>query len=165
MFFLCYDHGMKMSYLQALEFVSTLQDGAGQKVDPEMTEIVASLVMHGFLTDSSCQGHPERDDRCAPFVVLCAESPGDEWEEKAREEWYLKNIEQQKRLASCLAHFYESHSPIDFYTRLVINSFGAGVAELKSYGAEFIELEENKVDVHRKYLQEMKSFSTFLRNL
>lgn len=146
------------TYEEALAEVNSYKDAIDQIVDDGIKDVVAGLLMHGFITSSSCEGHPTKHTSnypCYPWVILNHPDPEDEWDEKQREPWYQLNITQQKELVKKLEEFYGNYEPVLFKSRLVINSFGAGIAELRPYGSEFIELEENFVDIHKIYLDEM----------
>lgn len=155
---------MQKLYEDCLREVERFTDLIGQSVDPKIQEVVASLVMNGYVTSSSCEGHPDQMNRCYPFVILNFPEPENEWEENARAQWLGENIRQQKVLAKDIEEFYRQHTALSFNSRLVINSFGAGVAELRSFGAEFIELEEDIHQIHALYLNEIQAFGKYLRN-
>lgn len=153
------------TYEDALEEVNTYKDKLDQVVDDGIKDVVVGLVMHGFVTSGSCEGHPRDSsyyNRCYPWVNLNYPVPENEWDEKQRDPWYLLNITQQQKLSDKLEAFYADHEPVIFKAMLVINSIGAGIAELRPYGAEFIELEEDFRTMHKIYLEEMNTFAKFL---
>ena len=147
----------------ANEIVETLKDESGQLVDEGIKPLLTALIATGFETSASCAGHTDNPaDASYPYVILNKPAPADEWDEAERERWVRENLQQQKALYEHLEAFYQQHQPDSLKTMLVLNTFGAGITELRPYGGAFIMLEPHPSAIHTVFLEEINAFAAFL---
>lgn len=145
--------------------VAAFKDKLGQPVDAGIFDAVVALRYRGFVTDSSCAGHPEQEGGFYPSVVLAYPAPDDEWVTDVRASWLEKNLQQQRRLITLLANFYAQRNHIPMDLRLIPNTFGPSIVELRPLSgqvAQFVVDAEERAALHARYLDEFHEFSRFL---
>lgn len=148
--------------------VSAMRDKLGQPVEAGIFDAVVALQWKGFVTQSSCVGHPEREGGFYPHITLAYPEPADEWDIKQREPWLEKNLQQQSRLVALLTLFYAQrpHTPLDLM--LIPNTFGASIVELRPLSgqvSQFVSSPAERRALHKKYLDEFSAFTQFLLGL
>ena len=145
------------------ELVDSLKDETGQLVDEGIKPLLIALVALGFETSASCSGHTDNStDVSYPYVILNTPAPTDEWNEAERERWLKANLQQQATLYEHLEAFYKRHQPDSLKSMLILNTFGAGITELRPYGGAFFMFEPYPADLHKVFLREINAFAAYL---
>ncbi|OIO32937.1 MAG: hypothetical protein COZ49_03520 [Candidatus Yonathbacteria bacterium CG_4_10_14_3_um_filter_47_65] len=152
--------------------IDELADRLGLGVDEKIKEPVAAFLINEFTTSSSCEGHVEEEGRHGalfPWVEIYASEP-EGWKEATGEKkeeieqaWTVRNLEQQQKMMSILAEFYQGReTPFD--ARLVFDPIGAfGGFRVQSFGAEMMKLLP-VTEQHKKrelYRREINDFAFF----
>ena len=148
-----------------------IKDPQGTPVDEGILELVAALHMHGFRTGGSCEGHMEHEGYSYPFVTLVTPEPegydyakfceDENHHPDLHEEWLHANLEQQEILTRLLQDFYKTHKPKSLRCLLVLNSFGPGICNLRSFGAELMMMNgmyEQELPMFQAEIQAFKNF-------
>ncbi|MBD3207838.1 MAG: hypothetical protein GF370_00060 [Candidatus Nealsonbacteria bacterium] len=144
-----------------------IADPLGMKIDKGIEDTVTALRVYKFPTSASCEGHiNEKEGHPYPWVEICALPPeGWEEDEEIKEEWRIKNLEEQKRITDLLTEFYKDRNT-SFDKMLSFRFIGSfGGFRIQSTSAEqsplFSEGERKKrLEEHRK---EMNDFAEFLK--
>ncbi|MCS6956581.1 MAG: hypothetical protein NZM02_01915, partial [Patescibacteria group bacterium] len=94
---------------EMLATVEEITDKLGQRVDERIKETVAILLIYGFNTICSCEGHVVEEGKHRrglpyPWIDICEPEP-EEWgkarekeKEKLKEEWRIKNFEKKRKI-------------------------------------------------------------------
>jgi hypothetical protein len=157
--------------------VNHITDRLGLGIDSEIKESVTVLLVLGFITTGSCQGHLNRGN-AAPWINIGKRIPKEILIKKKGLRGFLneedaektkaitkKNLRNQIRLMKLI---YESYGKreVSYDVRLVLNRFGIyGDATLESTGERFqgIRSKEQKEKKLKQYQREMKEFTAFLQ--
>ncbi len=165
----------EIAWEQRLADVEHIADRLGKGVDEKIKEPVAAFLVHEFTTSQSCEGHigeEEKHGASFPWVEVYAPEPKG-WREAKGEkkkeldrEWTIKNLEQQQKMMSFLAEFYQGReTPFD--ARLAFDRIGAFDGfRVQSFGAEMTAIlsPEEKRQKLALYQKEMKDFTEFLKS-
>lgn len=157
---------------QKLAEVNKMVDRLGEKVDERIKEPVVALLVHGFTTSDSCEGHiakkgEDEHGLSFPWVEVYAPAPeGWEESEEKQREWTIENLGQQQKMIGLLEEFYRGReTPFD--ARLTFDRAGAfGGFRIQSFGAKMMvlrTLEERKLKLEL-YRKEMNDFTKFLKD-
>lgn len=165
----------KIAWEEKLAEVNEITDGLGEGVDEKIKEPVVAFLIHGFTTNQSCEGHiaeeGEQHGLPYPWVEVYVSEPED-WEEvvddkreRLKQEWGIKNFEQQRKMMGFLEEFYRSReTPFD--ARLTFSKVGSiGGFRVQSFGANMwpvLSPEERKQKLEL-YQKEMTYFTEFLK--
>jgi hypothetical protein len=143
--------------------VEQITDGLGKGVDPGIKETVVALMVYGFPTTGSCEGHLEWG-LPYPWVEIGEPEPADrQTNEQHKREWVRANLRQQQRLLDLLAAFYR-YRDTPFDAQLTLASSGFDEFRMQSLGANVARILEPG-EQRRKlafYQHEMAEFTTFL---
>ncbi len=172
--------------------VENFRDGLGMKVDAGIKETVTAMNVLGFKTRQSCEGHLERV-QAAPWVDIQVEGT-EELEQKAsqafqeaeegekaqkpeeeldalfdkahslRREARRPMLEEARKVMALLNEFYTDRQ-VSHDRRLAIKPFGS-FFRIESEGAFLQDAadESLKQQKLREYQEEMRAFTTFLKD-
>lgn len=147
------------------QHVATLRDGLQQPVDDDIFETVVALQACGFTTNASCAGHPEGGGQGYPYVVLTYPEPAEQTE-AAHAAWHQQNLQQYQGLVEKLTAYYAQNPHVPHDLRLVANTWGACIVELRAHGAQATALTAmptaQRAHLHGLYLAEMRAFTQYL---
>lgn len=147
--------------------VEHIADSLGKGIDEGIKEAVTALIVYGFPTSASCEGHlGGKHGLPYPWVEICVPEPeGWKKSKEKKREWAISNLREQQRMIELLGEFYKHHSTT-FDARLSFRSAGAlGGFWVQSIGAETMPLlspeeQQAKLDLYRA---EIEAFTSFLR--
>ena len=148
--------------------VAGYRDGLGQPVDAGIFDVVVALRKLGFVTDSSCQGHPERSGAFYPYVTLAYPAPmdmNDTWTAEEQENWQRQNLAQQEKLITLLTDFYATRN-VPYNQQLTVNTLGAGISQLRPTTGDITQTITNlnqRQNIHQQYLQEFGALVSYLK--
>ncbi|MCS7184209.1 MAG: hypothetical protein NZ866_02585, partial [Patescibacteria group bacterium] len=162
-----------------LATVEEITDKLGQRVDERIKETVAILLIYGFNTIGSCEGHVTEEGKHRrglpyPWVDICEPEP-EGWKivkgkekEKLKEEWRRKNFKKREKLIKLLEEFYQKRrTSYEYEVILIVSNIGPiGAFRLQSLNAESTEMlpgDEQRKKLSR-YQKEIKDFTEFLLN-
>lgn len=164
------------AWQQQLATVERITDKLGLGIDEHIKEPVAAFLAYGFSTDSSCEGHVAATGEAQrglpyPWVEVYAPEPegfeAAEAQQKTELEhhWKKQNLEQQKRMISLFADFYQGReTPYD--ARLTIVPIGIfGGFRVQSLGADLSEIinRDEQLQKLALYRKEFNDFTDFLK--
>jgi len=146
--------------------VEKITDGLGLGIDQKIKETVIALIVNGFSTDASCEGHIEKEHGLPfPWVDIYAPEPeGWQKSDELKNQWRQENLKQREKMQKCLKEFYSQRKVDD--EELILQNRGAlGAFRIQSQGAERMENRpkqelQEKINLYRK---EMQDFSDFLK--
>lgn len=144
--------------------VASYRDGLGQPVDEGIFDVVVALRKLGFVTDSSCQGHPERSGAFYPYVTLAYPAPmdmSDTWTEEEQENWQRQNLAQQEKLITLLTDFYATRN-VPYDQQLMVNTLGAGISQLRPTTGEITQTITDPTQRRRIHLAYTAEFGALL---
>lgn len=142
--------------------VDQMADGLGYPMDPKIKPTVVALMLHGFPTVASCEGHLDHG-YAAPWVMIEPRVPkglrGNK--KKAYLNWQRKKLEW--RVMDLLTKFYRRRL-VAADVRLHLDRIGYGIIRLTNEGNEAVDIlsEHKRKKKLRRYQQEMKEFTKFL---
>lgn len=164
-------------WAKQMEKVNNITDSLGLPIDEGIKDTVCVLMLHNFPTTASCEGHLPNDGKEAhglpyPWIEVSTKEPegfddakGKDLE-RLRNEWYVSNLNEQKRMMLLLSEFY-NNKKIDYPIMLVLEPIGAwGSFRLRSSSGEQYRIQtlEEVENWYMKYKKEMDDFTEFLKN-
>jgi len=157
----------EMLWQTTVEKVNHITDRVGMPIDAGIKDTVVTLMVHGFPTSQSCEGHPEQHDLSYPWVEIYTPEPNN-WknDESKKETWQIENLKQQQKMIEYLSEFYQDRKT-PFEAQLCIHYIGAfGGFRIHSTGAETMSLSSptQQQEKFNLYRQEIISFSQFLKD-
>jgi hypothetical protein len=153
--------------------VNKITDGLGLGVDENIKETLASILLHGFKTSGSCEGHvcknaKEQYGLSYPWVEFYMPEPTGWKKSKTKQlHWTTENLKQQRKILILLDKFY-SNRKIDFESLLIFEAIGAfGAFRIRSMGSEIMSLysRSKQRDMLKLYQKEMNDFGKFLKSI
>ncbi len=77
--------------------VDRITDKKGMRIDGEIKEPVTALLVHGFPTRQSCEGHLDTHGHPYPWIFIDAPDPEERVsDEDKKEQWTIANLREQK---------------------------------------------------------------------
>ena len=154
---------------EARNKVDKIADSEGRVIDEGIKKCVTALMMHGFPTDDSCEGHlsdePGRKKIALPRIGVNAPEP-EGWKESEEKQKKLseENAIYKKRMKELLEEFYADQKIADEY-RLIIHKKGKFnrfvIASTKDMKAG-LNPGENEKDILDRARLEIADFTNFL---
>lgn len=148
------------------EEVNKITDKLGKPIEEGIKETVIMFNAFDIKTNQSCEGHAEKDERSAPWVMFQPETPDDEeWyeDEKSREKVIAEGEATKKQIVDLLKDFYKERK-IDPGNMLGFKGVGYGFKLQGNEAEDFKNLDsedaQEKLSVYRK---EMSDFTEFLK--
>ncbi len=158
------------------EDIESFADKLGRGVDEGIKEALAGLIVSGFHSTGSCEGHLDHGTR-APWVDIetrdapalyrkAKDATSDEEKEAILEEIMRKNLEERRRLIAILDDFYGERK-VPIHQMLSTSGYGHKLSRLESIGSDIqaIEDEETRQTRLEEYQEEMRAFSEYLKKL
>lgn len=147
--------------------VERINDDVGTGIDEGIKEAVVALMVSGFPTSQSCEGHVSENGANFPWIEIYAPEPkGWETDKEKQREWTIENMKQRQRMNKMLEEFYQGReTPSD--TRITFRDIGVfGGFRIQSTGAKTMSLLSPREQRKRgkQYKKEMGDFMKFLRD-
>ncbi|MFH0912435.1 MAG: hypothetical protein V1807_02130 [Patescibacteria group bacterium] len=160
--------GKKLIWQTAIDRSNNIADKIGTPIDAGIKDIVVALMVYGFPTSQSCEGHANNQQSSLyPWIEIYSPEP-DAWQnnEAQKEAWRTENLKQQKKMIELLSEFYQNRKT-SFDAQLCIQYVGAfGGFRIHSTGADILSLlppiqQQKNLNLYR---QEITDFSKFLKD-
>lgn len=159
------------AYKEVDSFVSIITDGEKnvlrKKIDPELRDLLATLLAFGLNTDQSCWGHPDDvNTDPLPYISFSGLFPDNREYTYQETEWAVKDVDDfEKKLKNWLNEFYQSRV-VDSRTRIIVSrEEGMPGLVLETSGRE--NFSDNSKKEQREIVEiarrEWQDFANFLR--
>lgn len=162
---------------ESAERIERTADALGRGVDQNIKETVIGLNLLDINTTASCEGHLDHGTN-APYIDIEAKEVA-ELENRVKEAGNIenketesiiekikqKNLEERRKALIVLDEFYRDRQA-PFHKRLTIQGMARDRSRLESQGADLQKIEPEEIKKQRlsEYQEEMREFSSFLKD-
>lgn len=137
------------------------EDKLGQKIEPNIIDLVTVLNCLGFETISSCDGHPERSETFYPEVIIMTKKG----ENDTVQDCWNRNLIMHQNLIKLLQEFYINRCT-EYQHMLITSIISNAGTELRPHSGYLTKIltdEKERNNLHSVYIKEIKDFTNFLK--